>query len=284
MKPIVTIIMATYNRAHFIVETLNSIISQTYSNWECIIVDEGSVDNTEKIVKEICEKDTRFSYYQKDLLKYRKGLSGTRNCGLDIAKNRNAKYIQLFDDDDIMHPKKIELQILPFINDPTLDMTLCCYRKFHTFDTIEFDLNLADDKSCFIEADNLFDDFFYQRINLNSLGPIWKFDTIKNVRFDEKLYWGEEREFYLRIFLIKNIKYQPVNYVLFWYRKHDLSITSNFYKNRHVKENSQMRLNFKIAVLMLFKFKVDFKKMKFIIKVFWKNFIILTKLRCNNGN
>lgn len=268
MKPTITIIMATYNRAHYITDTINSIINQTYPNWECIIVDEGSIDDTEEIIKDFCKKDSRFSYYKKDLSKYKKGLSGTRNCGLDIAEELNAKYIQLFDDDDIMHPKKIELQILPFIQDPDLDMTLCCYRKFHTADTIEFDLNLADDKSCFIETNNLFDDFFYQKINMNSLGPIWKFDTIKKIRFDEKLFWGEEREFYLRIFLIKNIKYQPVNYILFWYRKHNLSITSNLYKNGDVKEESQKRLNFKIAVLMLLKFKVDVKKFKFIFKVF----------------
>lgn len=268
MKPTITIIMATYNRAHYITDTLNSIINQTYPNWECIIVDEGSIDDTEGIIKDFCKKDLRFSYYKKDLSKYKKGLSGTRNCGLDIAEELNAKYIQLFDDDDIMHPKKIELQILPFIQDSDLDMTLCCYRKFHNVETIEFDLNLADDKSCFIETNNLFDDFFYQKINMNSLGPIWKFDTIKKIRFDEKLFWGEEREFYLRIFLIKNIKYQPVNYILFWYRKHNLSITSNLYKNGDVKEESQKRLNFKIAVLMLLKFKVDVKKFKFIFKVF----------------
>ena len=95
MKPIVTIIMATFNRAHFISETLNSIVNQTYENWECIIVDEGSIDNTEGIMKELCEKDSRFSYYKKDLSKYNKGLSGTRNYGLDIAEERSAKYIQL---------------------------------------------------------------------------------------------------------------------------------------------------------------------------------------------
>lgn len=274
-KPLITIIIATYNRAHFIVDTLNSISNQTYLNWECIIIDEGSIDNTEQVVKNKCEIDSRFSYYKKDLSKYKKGLSGTRNCGLDVAERRKAKYVQLFDDDDIMHPKKIELQILPLLHDPDLDMTLCCYRKFHTVDTIEFDLNLADDNSCFIETNNLFDDFFYQKINLNSLGPIWKFETIKRFRFDEKLFWGEEREFYLRIFLTKKIKYQPVNYVLFWYRKHDLSITSNLYNNKKIKKESQNRLNVRIAILMLLKFKLNFKRLKFIIKVFLKSLQML---------
>lgn len=279
MKPLVTVIMATYNRAHFIVSTLNSIINQTYSNWECIIVDEGSVDDTEETIRVFCETDSRFSFHKKDLSKYQKGLSGTRNCGLDIADQRGATYIQLFDDDDIMHPQKLELQILPFLNDSSLDMTLCCYRKFHTLETIEFDLNLADDKSCFIESKNLFDDFFYYRVNMNSLGPIWKFDTIKNIRFDEKLFWGEEREFYLRIFLIKKIKYQPVNYILFWYRKHNLSITSDLYKNGDIKDESQKRLNFKIALLMLLKFNVDVKKLKFIFKVFLRSLGLFNKTK-----
>ena len=270
MKPFVTIIMATYNRAHFIGETLHSIKNQTYTNWECIIVDEGSNDNTEEIVNKFCEDDFRFSFYKKDLSKYSKGLSGTRNYGLDIAIQNNAKYIQLFDDDDIMHPQKIELQILPFTQDNSLDLTLCYYRKFHTIETIEFDLNLANDNSCEVKSSNLFDDFLYHKINLNSLGPIWKFDSIKEFRFDEKLFWGEEREFYLRIFLLKKIKYKPIEFVLFWYRKHEMSITSNLYKNNDIKNNSQIRLNWRIACLMLRTRNVDMKKIKFILNIFFK--------------
>jgi glycosyltransferase involved in cell wall biosynthesis len=96
-NPKVSIIMATYNRAHFIVETLVSIQNQTFLDWECIIVDDGGTDNTKEVIKPIIEEDKRFLYVQRDDI-YQKGLPGCRNNGLDIAKG---DYIIFFDDDDI---------------------------------------------------------------------------------------------------------------------------------------------------------------------------------------
>ena len=52
MHPKVSIIMATYNRAHFILESLQSLLNQTYNNWECLIIDDGSTDDTEIVIKE----------------------------------------------------------------------------------------------------------------------------------------------------------------------------------------------------------------------------------------
>ena len=83
MKPIVTIIMATYNRAHFIVETLQSIQNQTFENWECIIIDDGGTDNTNEVIAPILEKDTRFQFVKRTD-SYQKGLPGCRNYGLDL--------------------------------------------------------------------------------------------------------------------------------------------------------------------------------------------------------
>ena len=59
MNPKVTIIMATFNRAHFILETITSIQNQTYSNWECLIIDDGGTDNTLEVITPILEQDNR---------------------------------------------------------------------------------------------------------------------------------------------------------------------------------------------------------------------------------
>lgn len=242
MKPTVTILLATYNRAHLIGETLNSILNQTYKNWECIIIDDNSTDNTKAfVVNEFINKDTRFKFYTKDNFKYPQGLSGTRNMSLDLAEELKVKYIQFFDDDDIMHPRKLELQMKVFLKNTELDMTLCKYRKFSKKETIDFDLNTADDGFCNIETVNIFWDFYYHRIQLNSLGPIWNFHTIKSHRFDENLVTGEERDFYLRLFIDKKIKYNAVNYVLFWYRKHEKSITKAYYSNA-VEYNKSLKI------------------------------------------
>lgn len=233
MNPKVYILLSTFNRAHLIPETLDSIIHQTYLNWECIIVDDNSTDNTGQIVRDYIKKDSRFCYFIKDE-RYKKGLSGSRNLGLDLAIDKGAVFIQFFDDDDIMHPRKLELQVKPLNKDTTLDLSICCYRKFSNSDIIDFDLDRAKDNSCNIITKNLAKAFFTNRINLNSLGPLWRANRLKNYRFNEDLKYGEEGEFYSRIFLNEELKYYPVNEILFWYRKHPDALTSNFYKDSSV--------------------------------------------------
>ena len=128
-NPLVTIILTTYNRAHLIGETLDSIIHQTYKNWNCIIIDDNSIDNTYQVVSKYLNKDKRIKYHLKEG-EYVKGLSASRNMGMDLVKHTD--YIQFFDDDDIMHPQKFEFQILEFKRDKNLDLTI--------FPTVNFDV------------------------------------------------------------------------------------------------------------------------------------------------
>ncbi|WP_191408549.1 glycosyltransferase family 2 protein, partial [Flavobacterium bizetiae] len=214
-SPIVTILLATFNRAHIIEETLNSIIAQTYVNWECIIIDDCSTDLTKEVVANYLRADKRFSYYLKND-NYKQGLSGSRNYSLDIATSRGAKFIQFFDDDDIMHPKKLELQIEPLIEDNSLSFSVCKYRHFYNDEIFKFDLV---DEPCNIVSDKLFEDFFLGKMGINSLGQIWKGDLILKYRFDEDLLYAEERDLYLKIFLYERPKYKNIDYVLFYYRK-----------------------------------------------------------------
>ena len=74
----VSIIMPIYNRAHLIIETLNSIKKQTYQNWECLIIDDGSTDNTSEVVINYAAQDTRFKFYTRPETSV-KGPSSCRN-------------------------------------------------------------------------------------------------------------------------------------------------------------------------------------------------------------
>ena len=65
-NPLFSIVLPTYNRSHRISQAIKSIISQTYTNWELIIIDDGSIDNTRQVVAPFCEDDKRIKYiYQK---------------------------------------------------------------------------------------------------------------------------------------------------------------------------------------------------------------------------
>jgi len=269
-NPKVTILLATFNRAHLIVETLKSIQNQTYDNFECLITDDNSADDTEAVVNKFIETDNRFHYFKKPE-KYPQGLSATRNLGLDLAEKRKSEFIQFFDDDDIMHPQKLELQMKPLIANPKLDLTICMYRKFHELETIEFDLEKADNNTCNINSDDILKSFYLNNFNLNSPGPIWRLSSLNRHRFDEGLFYAEEREFYLRVFLLESIEYRPVEKVLFWYRKHAKAITTNLYPNPKIKAQSEALFQSNFLKLVLRQKSPPFYIVKSYVKIALKN-------------
>ncbi len=92
-SPLVSIITPCYNQAQYLPEALDSVLAQTYQNWECIIVNDGSKDNTEEVASLYCTKDKRFKYFYKD----NSGVCDTRNFA--VAKS-NGKYLIPLDSDD----------------------------------------------------------------------------------------------------------------------------------------------------------------------------------------
>jgi len=103
-QKLVSVIIPAYNIEKYISQTIESVICQTYKNIEIIIVNDGSTDNTDKIIQEYGKKDERIVIYNQ----LNKGLSAARNSGFKIAKG---DYFCLIDGDDIMLPEKIESQI-----------------------------------------------------------------------------------------------------------------------------------------------------------------------------
>ena len=98
---LISVVIPAYNAGQFLDETLESVLSQTYENWECIIVNDGSTDNTESVAKKWCEKDSRFRYFYKE----NSGASDTRNFGI---KETRGEYIAFLDADDLYLPEYLE--------------------------------------------------------------------------------------------------------------------------------------------------------------------------------
>lgn len=105
MSALVSIITPSFNSAKFIAETIQSVQHQTHQNWEMIIVDDGSFDDTERIVRSIIEKDKRIQFYK---LTQNSGPAIARNTGIEKA---SGKYLTFIDADDIWFPTFIENSI-----------------------------------------------------------------------------------------------------------------------------------------------------------------------------
>lgn len=118
---LISVIIPTYNAEKYILETINSVKSQTYQNWEMIIVDDCSKDNTVEIIKKEAKNDSRIKLIQL-----------SQNCGAAIARNtaiRNAKgkYIAFLDSDDLWYPEKLEKQVA-FMQENDIAFSFTSYR------------------------------------------------------------------------------------------------------------------------------------------------------------
>jgi teichuronic acid biosynthesis glycosyltransferase TuaG len=125
---LVSIITPTYNSEKFITETIESVINQSYTNWEMLITDDCSNDNTIDIVKFYQSKDSRIKIFQ---LKNNSGAAIARNNSINNSKGR---YVAFLDSDDLWFKNKLELQI-EFMRKGGYALTYTSYEKFKNRDT-----------------------------------------------------------------------------------------------------------------------------------------------------
>ncbi len=111
---LISVIIPTYNRKDFIIEAVESVLQQTYQNWEAIIIDDGSSDNTKAALTPFLT-DSRIKYFYQD----NQGQSVARNRG--ISKSTGA-YICFLDSDNKWLPKKLELSVAAALNNPSVDV------------------------------------------------------------------------------------------------------------------------------------------------------------------
>lgn len=120
IKDLVSIITPCYNGETYLSQTIDSVLSQTYENWEMIIIDDGSKDRSEEIVRCYMEKDSRIRFLQQP----NAGSAAARNNGIRNAKGR---YIALLDADDLWEPEFLDEQIA-FMNEKNAVCVCCSYR------------------------------------------------------------------------------------------------------------------------------------------------------------
>ena len=123
-KPLVSIITPLYNSEKFIAETIVSVLAQTYTNWEMLIVNDCSKDNGASIVEEYVEKDKRIKLFNN---KKNMGVSFTRNKAINLSQG---KYIAFLDSDDLWHKEKLKKQIR-MMEEKNISLSYTAYTKMN---------------------------------------------------------------------------------------------------------------------------------------------------------
>jgi len=241
-QPLVSIIIPTYNRAHLIGETLDSVLAQTYTNWECIVVDDGSTDGTALLLADYCSKDSRIQYYHRPD-SHKPGGNGARNFGFKMSKG---EYVNWFDSDDVMLKDFLKTKVEAI--SPNVDLIICS--GYHVNEKLENHVPIDLKMDTFLFKDYVLWNF---QIVTNSI-LFKKVYLIDKKLFDENIYRGQETELFSRLFFkLEADKYHIINKPLFLYRQHKMTKTekhktyvSRYYKSQCIIAKANLDRAFSI--------------------------------------
>lgn len=217
-SPLVSIVMPTYNRANFIVETINSIQKQSYSNWELIIVDDGSTDQTIGVINDIA--DERIRYYQQPHL----GMEDARNFGLEKAKG---EFIGFMDSDDLWAINKLERQLEIFKEYPGIDF---CLTNAYEFKTCGKPLVFFYKQRSGVKPGDLFLSFFKSELVASPPTLLFKKKCLDSVGFMQNI---ELAHIHFIIALALKSKGAILYEALLYRRVHESSYSTVNYAKRH---------------------------------------------------
>lgn len=219
-QPVVSIIVPCFQQAEFLSETLDSVMEQTYTNWECIIVNDGSTDSTEEVAKRYVERDSRFKFlYQEN-----KGTSAARN---NAIKQSQREYLLPLDADDLIAPTYIEKAMEHFLRFPATKLVYCKADKFGT------------ESGCWQLPPYQYDALAWNNCIFNS--ALFRYADYEEAGgYNENMVHGnEDWDFWLALLKKDDIVFQ-IDEVLFHYRVKETSRTTAVME--HYKEESLVQL------------------------------------------
>ena len=230
-NPLVSIIIPTFNRAKILSETIDSVIAQTYSNWECLIVDDGSTDDTIEIIQTYLN-DSRFQFHQRPANR-QKGANACRNYGFELSKGA---FINWFDSDDVMATMHLELHLNAHSkehNDATVTNAAVFYDNPN---------NLIRGWSVINPVKDMIAETIETKVGWQTGCVLWRRNAIPNKPFLESLASSQEWTFHLEQ-LINNNTYSLNDSVTCYARDHEERIGklqsepkvfSTYYSRRHI--------------------------------------------------
>lgn len=222
-KPLVSIILPTYNRAHLIGESIQSVIDQTYDNWELIVVDDGSVDNTKEVVSNF--NNSKIEYLK---IAHSGHLGAVRNYGIRVAKGA---FIAFFDSDDLWRVDKLDFQLKLFKKNPKASFIIGNGRIFGTTQKSAPEYESFSIGSFFIPILEEQKYVFYSPTLMFKRELCEKFGLM-----DENLSGSADMEYFLR--LCHSTVGMFTNERLVNIRKHDQNVSEKFHVERYANSIS----------------------------------------------
>lgn len=208
----VSVIIPCYNKGNYLREAVESVIKQSYSNWECVIINDGSTDKTHDVAKQLCEMDERI----KVVIQLNMGPSMARNNGIAVS---DGEYILPLDADDKISDTYIEKALKQFEKHPDTKLVYC---KADRFGEIEEPWELPEYKyENFIWSNCIFCSAIFRRTdydNTNGYNPNMK-------------YGMEDWDFWLQLLKKDDIVFR-IEETLFHYRYCNSSMVSQMMKYR----------------------------------------------------
>ena len=265
-QPLISVIIPCYNQGEYLNSSISSILNQSYSKWECIIVDDGSTDNTAAVAKKLCKLDDRIQY----LYKANGGLSSARNAGLEIA---SGNLVQFLDADDLLTETKFETSVDLLNDDQTLEIVICDFIRCNFDNTIKIpaycDLSavIFNFESILLDWDLIF------TIPIHC--GLFKSELLNGYKFNEAVGAKEDWLMWLHVFS-KSPAVAFLNSPLAIYREHEASMSFN---RTHMYVNTLKAFAFVIDNMLDDKLKKSFF---YAVNNYWHNEVQLLQSRLSD--
>ena len=234
---LISIIVPIYNVENYLRHCLDSIQKQTYQNFECLLINDGSPDNSADICREYVSKDSRFRYFEKE----NGGVSSARNLGIEHSKG---EYITFIDSDDWVESDYLDV-LYKVLKDEAADISVSTYKQFDMTANCYYvhSYQRGYEKRVFVQDEFILELPLLERYDRSfgySTGKLVNRNMLGNVRFNEVTTLSEDMEFWYKVYLFLH-KVVYVNRDAYIYRTYgDLKN----YDPESIRSDIQQRLNF----------------------------------------
>lgn len=187
-NPLVSILIPNYNKGPYLSETLDSVLAQTYTNWECIVVDDHSTDNSWEILVTYAQRDFRIKIFRRPDNK-KKGGNAARNFAIEKARG---EYVAFLDSDDSWNSCRLELSIEFILNNQALAIYSGAVILKNNKRTTQHSRSIQKNESVF--------DFIVSEETFTPTPTlVLKNDVVKKVLFDEEMLRHQDYDFFIRV-------------------------------------------------------------------------------------